>query len=112
MAYIVYDYDGQERQYELTEVCTVIGRGSEAAIRFRRDAKVSHVHCQIDRRHDGFVIEPKSSKNRTLLNGKLVVGQAQPLKDGDKIRIGSQHLTYVETPGKAKKSWLKRLFSA
>ncbi len=50
---------------------------------------VSRRHAQISRRSDQFVIEDLNSVNYTFVNRqKVAPGVAQPLQDGDEIRLG------------------------
>lgn len=50
---------------------------------------VSRRHAQITRRDDQYFIEDLNSVNYTFVNKrKIAVGVAQPLRDGDEIRLG------------------------
>jgi len=58
---------------------------------------ISHRHAQITKHDTAYYIEDLGSSNHTRVNGaKISVGQAQPLKDGDKIRFGKIELTFHE----------------
>ncbi len=58
---------------------------------------ISHRHAQISKREDGYYLEDLGSTNATRVNGmKLSQGQAQALKDGDKVRFGKIELTFME----------------
>ena len=59
---------------------------------------VSHRHAQITRINGQFYIEDLGSSNHTWVNEiKLAQGQAEPLKDGDVIRLGKLELTFHES---------------
>jgi two-component system, cell cycle response regulator len=66
---------------------TVIGRGNNATVRLnddgisRRHARLFHVGSEVH-------IEDLGSSNGTTVNGDAVTAR-RPLKDGDKIRLGS-----------------------
>ena len=58
---------------------------------------ISHRHAQITKHDSAYYIEDLGSSNHTRVNGaKISVGQAQPLKDGDKLRFGKIELTFHE----------------
>lgn len=80
---------------------TVIGRedpGAQIDFDGYEDGKyISHRHAQITRTDGKFWLEDLGSTNATRVNGiKLQSGQAQPLKQGDKIRFGKIELTFLE----------------
>jgi hypothetical protein len=59
---------------------------------------ISHRHAQIVKHDSAFFLEDLGSSNHTRVNGaKLSVGQAQLLKDGDKVRFGKIELTFHES---------------
>lgn len=72
--------------YRLDEPETVLGRGSNATIRLNDDG-ISRRHARILQVGGEVLIEDLQSSNGTQVNGERV-GQ-QPLRDGDKIRLGS-----------------------
>jgi pSer/pThr/pTyr-binding forkhead associated (FHA) protein len=58
---------------------------------------VSHRHAQIVKMDDKYYIEDLGSSNHTWVNDlKLAQGQAEPLKDGDLIKLGKIELTFHE----------------
>jgi hypothetical protein len=77
---------------------TVIGR-EEPTVQIDFDGYedgkyVSHRHAQ----ESTFYIEDLGSTNATRVNGvKLAANQAQPLKDGDKVRFGKIELTFHQS---------------
>ncbi len=59
---------------------------------------ISHRHAQITHINGQYYIEDLGSSNHTYLNQiKLAQGQAEPLKDGDTIRLGKLELTFHES---------------
>ena len=59
---------------------------------------VSHRHAQIVKMDDKYYIEDLGSSNHTWVNDiKLAQGQAEPLKDGDLIKLGKIELTFHES---------------
>jgi len=75
------------RTYVVTDRL-VIGRGSGADVRIASE-DVSRSHVIIEQTEPGkFEIEDQGSKNGTMVNGFPVT--TQPLKYGDKIRVGSR----------------------
>jgi hypothetical protein len=56
---------------------------------------ISHRHAQIIKMNDKFYIEDLGSSNFTWVNEiKLAQGQAEPLENGDKVRLGKITLTF------------------
>ena len=59
---------------------------------------VSHRHAQIVKMDDKYYIEDLGSSNHTWVNEiKLAQGQAEPLKEGDLIKLGKIELTFHES---------------
>jgi hypothetical protein len=74
----------------------LIGRGAECHLALD-DVLVSRRHAAIRLDDDGSAtIEDLGSRNGVLLNGMRVEG-AEPLNDGDLIRIGSQDICFYHT---------------
>ena len=89
-------YQGSE--YALTpgqEI--VLGRGNEVQIVLAEDM-VSRRHARIRFQSGQFVIEDLSSTNGTFVNGEKVV--TAPLRDGDRVLIGSSILKVVKSGGR------------
>jgi len=80
-------------EYEIGEGA-VLGRGDRAEIRLE-DPYASSRHAQISRQGPAMVIEDLGSTNGTYLNEELLHG-AQPLRAGDRIRIGDSEFTYMD----------------
>ena len=58
---------------------------------------VSHRHAQIVKMDDKYYIEDLGSSNHTWVNDlKLAQGQAEPLKEGDLIKLGKIELMFHE----------------
>jgi hypothetical protein len=59
---------------------------------------ISHRHAQITKIGDQFYVEDLGSSNHTWVNDiRLSQGQAEPLKDGDVIRLGKIELAFHES---------------
>lgn len=59
---------------------------------------VSHRHAQIIKMKDKYYIEDLGSSNHTYVNDlKLAQGQAEPLNEGDRLRLGKLELTFHES---------------
>lgn len=78
--------------YLVSHVDLWIGRGSECAVQFRHDPKVSRQHCRIFGRDGQLVVEDNRSTNSTLVNGDLV--SERILTDGDIITVGEHTLRF------------------
>jgi DNA-binding winged helix-turn-helix (wHTH) protein len=81
-----------DREFPLAEGEHVIGRGSEADIVLDRP-RVSRSHARVRVVSGGAVIEDVGSKNGTFLGGRRI-DRAEPIKDGDEIRIGAVRLIF------------------
>jgi pSer/pThr/pTyr-binding forkhead associated (FHA) protein len=62
------------------------GRGAECHVRPDSDW-VSRQHCRLRVSHDGASIRDLGSRNGTLVNGRLVVGERR-LLHGDQVQVG------------------------
>ena len=82
------EYLGNSVELPLGE--TLVGRDVGCALRFN-DAAVSRKHLRLIRRLDEVFIEDLSSRNGTLVNGRVMV-TAIRLEDGDTISVGSRQL--------------------
>lgn len=80
----------------------VIGRGSICQMTVD-DPMLSRRHVRIDLSQAEPAIEDLHSRNGTQLNGRPIVGRAL-LKDGDRIRIGTQELVFL-TPSLPKRKF-------
>ncbi len=72
--------------YKIEGPETVVGRASSATVRLNDDG-ISRRHCRVLTVGGAIVIEDLGSANGTVVNGEMV--QQQPLKEGDKIRLGA-----------------------
>jgi diguanylate cyclase (GGDEF)-like protein len=72
--------------FRIEEGETFLGRGQNASVRLNDDG-ISRKHARIFQQGGEVLIEDLRSANGTIVNGTPVV--VQPLKDGDKIRLGS-----------------------
>ena len=79
----------------------VIGRGSVGHVTID-DPMLSRRHMRIDLSGSEPTLEDLHSRNGTQLNGRPLIGRAT-LKDGDRIRIGTQELVFL-IPNAAKKN--------
>ncbi|MGB5701648.1 MAG: FHA domain-containing protein [Polyangiales bacterium] len=80
----------------------VVGRGSVCHVTID-DPMLSRRHARIDLSASEPVIEDLRSRNGTQLNGRPLHGRAT-LRDGDRIRIGTQELVFL-VPSRAKKNF-------
>jgi hypothetical protein len=83
--------DGEARFFPLDGASYVIGRSSDAAIRFT-DTGVSAKHAELTRDGDGYSIEDLNSRNGTFVNDVAV--ERCLLRDGDEIRVGRVVMQY------------------
>jgi len=90
------------QEVDLTDDVVVVGRGSACTMTID-DPMLSREHIRIDLSGPEPTIEDLRSRNGTQLNGRPLVGQAI-LKDGDRIRIGTQELVFL-IPGAAKRNF-------
>ena len=83
--------DGSNRQYQLTEGTTVVGRGQDAQFRLP-DTGVSRRHLEIV--WDGWTatLADLGSTNGTTVNGTQV--HTWQLADGDVVRVGHSSLVF------------------
>ncbi|MGH4007629.1 MAG: FhaA domain-containing protein [Pseudonocardiaceae bacterium] len=83
--------DGSNRQYQLIEGATVVGRGQDAQFRLP-DTGVSRRHLEIN--WDGWTatLADLGSTNGTTVNGTPV--QTWQLADGDVVRVGHSSLVF------------------
>lgn len=79
----------------------VVGRGSSGQVTID-DPMLSRCHVRIDLSGREPMLEDLQSRNGTQVNGHPTVGSV-PLKNGDRIRIGTQELVFL-APDSAKKN--------
>ncbi|MBI2896525.1 MAG: FHA domain-containing protein [Deltaproteobacteria bacterium] len=92
-----------DRQIDLPRGEFAIGRGSTCQLRFD-DPVVSRRHVLIRVEGDTATIEDPGSRNGVILNG-AVVRVPTPLKDGDRIRVGSVELMVLTVSDRAHETY-------
>lgn len=73
----------------------LIGRGSRCTVTID-DPMISREHLRLDLSGDEPRVQDLGSRNGTLLNGRPLQSSAV-LRDGDRIRLGSQELVFLAT---------------
>jgi len=84
-------HEGEAQFYVLEAPSYLIGRSSDATIRFT-DTGVSARHAQLTRDGDSYVIADMNSRNGTFVNDSAV--ERWRLRDGDEIRLGRVVMQY------------------
>jgi len=80
------------QEFDLTGPEVVIGRSSECQITIE-DPLISRKHARIAIDAEEARVSDMGSRNGVRVNGRLVKGE-QALKDGDRIRLGTQELVF------------------
>jgi hypothetical protein len=80
------------QEFDLPHGATIIGRSLDCNLSIE-DPLVSREHARIVIDDDGARIEDMRSRNGVRVNG-FVVRQPTPLRDGDRVRIGTQDLIF------------------
>src|ERR1700722_1757963 len=80
------------QEFDLSRGVTLIGRSSECQVTIE-DPLVSRQHARILIDGDEALLEDLGSRNGVKLNGAPIT-KAAPLKDGDRLRIGTQELVF------------------
>ena len=87
---------------DLADQPITLGRGADQRLRIK-DTRASRAHAVVRRRskgRDGWEVEDQGSANGTELNGhRIPDGRVAPLRDGDRIGIGSAIVVYSEGGG-------------
>lgn len=97
MAHLEYLIEDKQHEVQLEAEVTCIGRSRECTLQLVHDPELSRVHCSVRRQADGtFVLFDEGSTNGTFLNDEQVGSDGRPLKEGDRIRIGSTTLVFRE----------------
>ena len=83
------------QEFDLPRGATLLGRSSECQVTIE-DPLVSRQHARILIDGDDAVVEDLGSRNGVRVNGQVVQGTKAPLKDGDRLRIGTQELVFCK----------------
>jgi len=98
---LVLEGDTTRKNWELNKPTILIGRGNDCDV-VVNDRQVSRHHAQIVRDDTGYKLVDLHSKNGTFLNGQQLIGETQPLKDGDQIGIAlSCRMVFVDADATA-----------
>lgn len=81
------------KRFDITGDVVRIGRGQQNDIVIEDDV-VSRSHARVERRGTGWVIMDVGSRNGTLVNEQWVM-DIIPIRNGDRIRLGSVILKYL-----------------
>ncbi|MCO6437790.1 MAG: SpoIIE family protein phosphatase [Phycisphaerae bacterium] len=87
--------DGRTRRVTCGPLPQVIGRDARCDIPID-DLSASRQHARISLGPIGYIVEDMGSKNGTLVNDAPCTGQ--PLRDGDRVLIGSTAITFRDGP--------------
>ncbi|HEY8076543.1 MAG TPA: GGDEF domain-containing protein [Labilithrix sp.] len=88
---------------------TIIGRAMSAQVRLNDDG-ISRRHCRVLQIGGQVLIEDLGSANGTLVNGEMV--QQHPLKEGDKVRLGSTTMLKFTYQDKLDETFQKQMYDA
>jgi diguanylate cyclase (GGDEF)-like protein len=88
---------------------TVVGRGTAANIRIGDDG-VSRRHCRVLVDGKSVRIEDLGSANGTLVNGSVI--KEVPLRDGDKIQLGSSTILKFTYHDKLEENFQRAMYDA
>jgi pSer/pThr/pTyr-binding forkhead associated (FHA) protein len=91
-AYLVYEFE--RRAYPLSETGFTIGRDAASDI-VVREPSVSRSHAEV-RAEGGEYVLHTSGATGTFLNGEPV-STPRPLKDGDRVEVGTAELTFRQS---------------
>lgn len=80
------------QEFDLAGPEVVLGRGSECHITIE-DPLISRRHARVELRGEEAWLSDLGSRNGVRVNGRLVKGE-QLLKDGDRLRLGTQELLF------------------
>lgn len=91
--------EGDRDGVPLVDEPVTLGRGADQVLRIK-DTRASRAHAVVRRRskgREGWELEDQGSANGTELNGhRIPDGRVAPLRDGDRIGIGSAVIVYSE----------------
>lgn len=83
---------GEQRQTELDQEITVIGRGRDCDISIL-DERISRQHTEIYFDGETYLVSDLGSFNGTFVNGEML-GDTRPLEHGDHLQIGPIKLRF------------------
>ena len=98
MARLTFESGGERREIKVSGQLTV-GRSQTAGV-YLDDKTLSREHTQFFIQGGRLFVRDLESKNGTYLNGALIKGD-QPLKHGDRVKIGLATFTVVLEAGDA-----------
>lgn len=81
------------QEFDLVGPEVVIGRSPDCQITIE-DPLISRRHARIAIRDDHAIVHDLGSRNGVRVNGRLIKGE-QALKEGDRLRIGTQELVFA-----------------
>ena len=94
MAFLEFDLNGSPNKVELTKESTLIGRATEADLRFDDD-EMSRKHCSIIQKDGKFFVRDENATNGTLLNDQLLkASELYELKNEDELKVGNTYITF------------------
>jgi diguanylate cyclase (GGDEF)-like protein len=96
--------------FRVGENALVVGRGEDAGIRLSDDA-ASRRHASLQVIDGHAFIEDLGSRNGTWINGERIEG-ARPLRDGDKIQIGSATVLKFTFHDEYEETFQRRMFES
>ncbi len=85
------------QELDLRPGVTLLGRSSECHITIE-DPLVSREHAKIEVDRDGVTVFDLGSRNGVKVNG-MVIRERSPLKNGDRVRIGTQEFVFTSVAG-------------
>ncbi|RYZ01292.1 MAG: FHA domain-containing protein [Myxococcales bacterium] len=89
------------QEIDLPQGDTLVGRSANCQVTLD-DPLVSREHARIRIQGASAVVEDLGSRNGVQVGGQPVV-RASPLNNGDRIRIGTQELVFLELPASAER---------
>ena len=98
MARLTLESGGERREIKVAGSITV-GRSQTAGV-YLDDKTLSREHTKFYVENGKFFVRDLESKNGTYLNGQLIKGE-QPLKHGDRVKVGVATFTVVLEAGDA-----------
>ena len=93
---VVHDGSANNGTIDIGERLTV-GRGEVCSIRFTQNF-VSNEHCEIKCVSGGVVLLDHSSQGTFINQQKVIKGQEQPLRHGDRIEFGGTTISGFDIP--------------